>query len=59
MEGKCYNCNHKGEYEWYWLITDSKDETVCHATLSMSPEESDMGDTHTEVYVCSKCLAEQ
>ncbi len=59
MEGKCYNCDYQGEYEWYWLITDSQDESIAHRTSSMSFEESEMGDTHTEVYYCPKCNAEQ
>ena len=59
MEGKCYNCGYEGEYEWYWLITDSRDDSVGHATYSMSNEESKIGDTHTEVYCCLKCEAEQ
>ena len=58
MKGKCYNCDYKGEYEWYWLITDSRDESVGHATHSMSDKESRMGDTHTECYYCPKCGAE-
>lgn len=59
MEGKCYNCEYEGEYEWYWLITDSKDDSIGHGTSSMSHEESKMGDTHTEIYYCPQCRAEQ
>lgn len=59
MEDKCYNCGDEGEYDWYWLITDSKDDFICVATYSMTDEEFKMGDTHTEVFVCSKCHAEQ
>ena len=58
MKGKCYNCDYEGEYEWYWLITDSQDESIGHATHSMSSSEAEMGDTHTECYYCPKCGAE-
>jgi len=53
------NCGYQGEYEWYWFITDSKDESVGHSTYSMSSEEEHMGDTHTQVYYCPECKSEQ
>jgi len=59
MEGKCYNCDYEGKFEWHWLITDSKDDSIGHATDSMSHEESLIGDTHTECYYCPKCEAQQ
>jgi hypothetical protein len=59
MEGKCYNCDFKGVFDWFWLITDSKDDSVAYSTFEMTHEESIIGDIHTEVYVCPKCKAEQ
>lgn len=55
MEGQCYNCDYNGVFDWCWLITDSKDDSVGHTTSSMTHEESEIGDTHTEMYFCPKC----
>lgn len=59
MNDNCYNCDFIGEFDWFWLITDSKDDSIGHATHSMNYEESKLGDIHTEVYYCPNCHAEQ
>lgn len=44
MDSKCYNCGYEGDFEWQWLITDSKDDSISHTTDSMTPEESKIGE---------------
>jgi hypothetical protein len=57
--GKCYNCDYVGEFDWQWLINDSKDDSVGYVTNEMTKEESEIGDTHIEIYFCPKCFADQ
>tara|TARA_R110002020_G_C16053862_1_gene754809 strand:+ start:625 stop:798 length:174 start_codon:yes stop_codon:yes gene_type:complete len=57
MEGKCYNCEHEGEYEWFWLVTDENGNA--YSTFELSAEDYNEESTLTEVYICAKCHAEQ
>ena len=55
---KCHYCNYKGEYEWFWLITNDTTDKA-YATFELSDDDVEDGDVKTEVYVCAKCGAEQ
>lgn len=56
---KCYNCEYDGDMEWFWLVTNENDPTVCYATYELSWEDYKDEDTLTEIYICPKCNAEQ
>ena len=56
---KCYNCDYEGEMEWFWLVTNEDDPTVCYATYELSWEDYKDNDTLSEIYICPKCKAEQ